>query len=239
MEFRNVYADAARADAYATLAFPGTYWLAFRDLPALFERHAPRGRALDFGCGAGRSSRFLAGLGYEVVGADISDAMLACAREADPGGDYRPVGDGDLSALAGERFGAILSAFTFDNVPTAGRKAGLLRQLGALLAPGGRIVHLVSAPAIYTHEWLSFSTHDFPENARARSGDRVRIVMLDVADRRPVEDELCTDASWRSLFRDAGLELLEHHQPLGRADEPFAWVSETAVSPWSIYVLGT
>ena len=33
--FGNVYEDEERARAYATLQFPGTYYLAFRDLPAL------------------------------------------------------------------------------------------------------------------------------------------------------------------------------------------------------------
>jgi hypothetical protein len=32
--FANTYADPSRAAAYAGLAFPGTYHLAFRDLPA-------------------------------------------------------------------------------------------------------------------------------------------------------------------------------------------------------------
>ena len=55
--FANVYEDDARAHAYAGLDFPGTYWLAFRDLPAILARHATGRRALDFGCGAGRSTR--------------------------------------------------------------------------------------------------------------------------------------------------------------------------------------
>jgi hypothetical protein len=49
MTFRNVYEDAARADAYSRLEFPGTYFLAFRDLPSLCERHVTGRRAVDFG----------------------------------------------------------------------------------------------------------------------------------------------------------------------------------------------
>jgi len=56
-EFQNVYADEVRASSYADLEFPGSYYLAFRDLPAIFERHVTGLVALDFGCGAGRSSR--------------------------------------------------------------------------------------------------------------------------------------------------------------------------------------
>ena len=61
--FGNAYEDEERSRAYATLEFPGTYYLAFRDLPALIRRYNHGRRALDFGCGTGRSTRFLRNLG--------------------------------------------------------------------------------------------------------------------------------------------------------------------------------
>ena len=236
--FRNVYDDDRRARAYAGLAFPGTYHLAFRDLPALFAEHVAGTRALDFGCGAGRSTRFLRDLGFAAVGADISAPMLDRARELDPAGDYRLVAADGLAALGEGAFDLILSAFTFDNIPTLDERAATLRALGRLLAAGGRIVNVVSSPDIYVNEWASFSTRDFPENREARSGDRVRIVMLDVPDRRPVEDVVCFDEDYRALYRRAGLAVLDVRHPLATGDEPVAWKSETTTAPWTIYVLG-
>jgi len=236
-DFANTYADEARAEAYAGLEFPGTYYLAFRDIPAITAAHVTGTAALDFGCGTGRSTRFLRGLGYETVGVDIADEMLRRARAADPAGEYLRVADGSLDALAGRSFDLVFSAFTFDNVPTREKKVALLRGLAALLRPAGRLVNLVSSPDIYTHEWASFSTRDFPENRAARAGDVVRIVMLDVPDRRPVEDVVWPDAAYRDVYAAAGLEVAAWYRPLGRTDEPQPWVSETAVAPWSIYVL--
>ena len=236
-EFRNVYADDARAAAYARLAYPGTYALAFRDLPRLIEQHVPIRRALDFGCGTGRSTRFLRDLGFEVVGVDVAEPMLERARAADPGGDYRRIPEGRLDGVEERAFDLVLSAFTFDNVPSMETKVLLLRGLSRRLSPGGRIVNLVSSPEIYTHEWASFSTRDFPENRSAKSGDTVRIVMLDVEDRRPVEDVLCTPESYREAYARAGLAILEVRLPLGRSDDPVAWKSETTFAPWTIYVL--
>jgi SAM-dependent methyltransferase len=201
--FSNVYDDPARADAYARLEFPGTYALAFRDLPDILAEHVRGRRALDFGCGAGRSTRFLRALGFQATGADIAEPMLLRARAADPRGDYRLVPDGDLAALSPGAFDLVLSAFTFDNVPTAEKKAALLSGLRRLLAPEGRIVNLVSSPDIYVNEWASFSTRDFPENRLARCGDPVRIVMLDVEDRRPVVDVLWTDAGYAEVYERA------------------------------------
>ena len=83
-----------------------------------------------------------------------------------------------------------------------------------------------------------FSTRDFPENHHACDGDRVRIVMLDVPDRRPIEDVFCTDACYRRLFETAGLRVLDIHIPLATGKEATRWVSETKTAAWTIYVLG-
>jgi SAM-dependent methyltransferase len=238
MTFENTYADARYADAYATLEFRNTYHLAYRDLPALFREHAPAGRALDFGCGAGRSTRFVRALGYATVGADISAAMIEKARALDPAGDYRLVRDDDHSALADGRFDLVFSGFTFDNVPTFERKVALFSSLRALLAPAGRIVSLVSSPELYVHEWASFSTREFLEqNRRAKSGDVVRDVITDIPDSRPVDDVLWTEESYREVYAASGLEPLVRHAPLARGDEPYAWVNETRIAPWHIWVL--
>ena len=287
----NVYADERRAQAYATLAFPGTYYLAYRDLPSIIARHAARGRALDvlngqsrdegrqgpatllppfktsrpraragpansvsgsseegcldglkpaaldLGCGAGRSTRFLRDLGFDAVGADISAEMIRAARALDPAGDYRLVGDGDYWALAGERFDLVLSAFTFDNVPTPAQKRRIMGSLRPLLSPGAPVVHIVSSPELYVHEWASFSTRDFPENRVAHDGDIVRTIILDTPDHRPVDDVLCGSACYREIFRDAGFSVDAVYRPLGQKDDPVDWVTETVIPPWTIYVL--
>lgn len=238
MEFENVYEDAQRAEAYARLEFPGTYYLAYRDIPALCAAHVQGKRALDFGCGTGRSTRFLKGLGFDTIGVDISEDMLRLAQTRDRHGHYLLVDDSPIDQLAGRSFDLILAAFTFDNVPTLDKKLTLFTQLASLLADNGKFINLVSAPEIYMHEWASFTTKDFPENKLAKCGDRVRIIMTDVDDRRPVEDVLWTDDGYRDIYEQAGLEVIDLHQPLAHESEPFQWVNETRLSPWSIYVLG-
>ena len=61
--------------------------------------------------------------------------------------------------------------------------------------------------------------------------------MLDVDDRRPVEDVACPDADYRRLYAEAGLNVIALHHPLGNAADDKDWVSETTVAPWAIYVL--
>lgn len=236
-EHENVYEDSERAEAYAGLEFPGTYYLAFRDVPAIVSEHVSGKTALDFGCGTGRSTRYVKKLGFETVGIDISASMLSRARRFDARGDYRQVPDGDLGAIDDGAFDLVFSAFTFDNIAGRSNKVALFRQLGEKLTAKGRIISIVSSPEIYVNEWASFTTKDFPENRQARSGDKVKIIMTDVPDRRPVIDTVWSHEDYLRVYAEAGVEVVKAHRPLGRVDEPYAWVSETHTAPWVIYVL--
>lgn len=237
MAFTNCYDDSARAEAYAQLEFANTYYLAYRDLPVILKEHVSGTKAMDFGCGTGRSTRFARRLGFDVVGVDIAREMIARAAEIDPAGDYRLLRDDDLSQFQAGAYDLVLSLFTFDNIPGFERKARLFRDLAALLNTSGKLVSVVSSPEIYLHEWASFSTRDYPENKLAKSGDTVKIVTTDFVDRRPTEDILCTDDSYRELYARAGLAVVAMYKPLAQGNEPYKWISETSIAPWVIYVL--
>jgi len=237
INFRNVYGDLARAESYAKLEFPNTYYLAYRDLPVIINKHVSGQMAVDFGCGTGRSTRFLKSLGFEVTGIDISEDMLGIARKLDPGGKYIRVSDGKYESFGTARFDLVLSVFTFDNIPGWENRTKILSGLGSLLKPSGIMICLDSTPELYVNEWASFSTKDFPGNRHAKTGDIVKDIMLDVEDQRPVEDIFWTIDDYQKLFRDAGLILESTYKPLGRAEEPYGWKSELQIAPWIIFVL--
>jgi ubiquinone/menaquinone biosynthesis C-methylase UbiE len=237
MEFFNFYEDSEYAEAYAKLEFPGTYYLAYRDLPEIISENIKGKKAIDFGCGTGRSTRFLQKLGFNTIGIDISEDMIKRAREIDPTGNYRLIEDGNLSQFKDNEFDLILSVFTFDNIPTMEKKVKIFSGLGSLLKSEGRLINLVSSPEIYMNEWASFSTKDFSENKFAKSGDKVKIIVTDLDDKRPVEDIIWTDEYYQMVFKQAGLELVNTYKPLAKVDEPFNWINETTIPPWVIYVL--
>jgi SAM-dependent methyltransferase len=237
MSFDNVYDDAKRASSYASLEFPGTYYLAYRDLPEIIRTQATQGRALDFGCGAGRSTRFIKKLGFDPVGIDISDDMIKLAQAAEPDGAYRKIENNGLVPADLGTFDLVLAVFTFDNIPTWERKISLFTGLKDRCKPTGVIVNLVSSPEIYTHEWASFTTKQFKENFIAKTGEVVRTIMTDVDDSRPVDDIFWPDDAYREVYAKSGLQIVQTYRPLGRTDEPYPWVSETTVAPWTIYVL--
>ncbi len=237
MDNINVYEDTKRAESYAKLEFPGTYYLAYRDIPEILHKHVKGNKAVDFGCGTGRSTRFLKKIGFETVGVDISPDMIKKAIESDPGGNYYLTEDDNFNILKINYYDLVLSVFTFDNIPVVKNRINLLKKLKYIINSEGRIILLDSTPEIYMNEWKSFSTKDFPENKYTKSGDKVKIIMTDVEDSRPVEDFIWFHEDYLSLFKSASLELIEAYRPLGKANEPVKWINETSIAPWIIYIL--
>jgi SAM-dependent methyltransferase len=236
-EFENTYSNRTRAESYSELEFPNTYYLAYRDLPEIISLNVSGNNALDFGCGTGRSTRFLKQLGFDVKGIDNSSDMIEIARKLDNSGDYHLVSDGNYQHLGTGQYDLVQSIFTFDNIPGWDNRIRILSGLRELLKPSGKLICLDSTPELYTNEWASFSTKDFPENRNAKTGDIVRDIMLDVKDRRPVEDIFWTIHDYHELFVKAGFNLEATYTPLGHKDEPYNWLSELNIAPWIIFVL--
>lgn len=237
--FFNAYESDLMASAYNTLEFKNTYHLAYRDLPDILNIHAKGKNLLDFGCGAGRSTRFFQNLGFNTTGIDISQKMITWAKNNNPEGTYYLIQDGDFSCLKNADFDVITSIFTFDNIPSIDHRVKLFSGLKSLLNEDGKIILLGSQPEIYIHEWASFSTKDFlAENEIAKSGDFVKIINLDVPDKTPVMDVIWWRDDYEYLFKKAGLKILDEYNPKATGEKDCKWISETKLAPWFIWVLG-
>jgi SAM-dependent methyltransferase len=103
---------------------------------------SPGARVLDAGCGTGRVAIRLAAQGFDVVGLDVDDSMLAVAREQDPA---LPWVLGDLSdlppgLLAGPPYDLVLLAGNVVPLLAPGTLRGTVAALAGLLADGGLLV---------------------------------------------------------------------------------------------------
>ena len=58
-------------------------------LEELSQRGVKDGLVIDLGCGSGILSRVMSEAGYDVLGIDISSAMIAMARRRVPHGQFR------------------------------------------------------------------------------------------------------------------------------------------------------
>lgn len=102
----------------------------------------PPGRALDAACGTGRHAAYLAELGHQVVGVDLTPEMLARARERVPEAEFQV---GDLRELPAKdaSFELIVCGLALSHLPVLNDP---IRELARVLAPGGRLVISVLHP---------------------------------------------------------------------------------------------
>jgi SAM-dependent methyltransferase len=95
-----------------------------RLIEAFFPR--PPARVLDIGCGAGRTTGALAELGYQVVGIDLAESLLANARRRYPSLDFRQM---DATALAFESASFDAAIFSYNGLDNIFPEASRVRSL--------------------------------------------------------------------------------------------------------------
>ena len=117
-------------------------------LELLRKRQVVRGLVVDLGCGSGIWARELCNAGYEVLGVDLSEAMLAIARQRVPEAEFR---QGSLLSAKLPPCVAVTSIgecfnFLFDRRNTTRRLLELFRRVHDALVPGGLFIFDVAGP---------------------------------------------------------------------------------------------
>jgi len=131
------YAEDVSTNAYnANLEFPGTTAL---------TPDVSGDRILDAGCGTGIYTEWLLDQGAEVVGVDVSEGMLARAREGvgDQAEFHRGTLGESLDFADENEFDGVVSALVIDYVEDWGT---LFAEFARVLAPGGFVVFSVVHP---------------------------------------------------------------------------------------------
>jgi SAM-dependent methyltransferase len=110
-----------------------------RSLLAKFAQLTPEGRPVcDVGCGPGHIARFLSDLGADVLGVDISPAMVTIARGLNPTLAFE---QGDILRLQfpDASFAGIAAFYSIIHIERS-RLPQALEELFRVLAPGGRLL---------------------------------------------------------------------------------------------------
>jgi SAM-dependent methyltransferase len=130
-------------------------WLGEVLLPELAKHGLKRGRALDVGCGTGRAFEPLLSRGWEVVGCDLTPAMLAEARRKF--GDSVPLEVADIRELP--VFGEFELVWALNDVINylvdEGDLVRALTGMRANLAPGGLLLFDADTLSLFEASYAS------------------------------------------------------------------------------------
>ena len=137
------------------------------DDPAFVPR---RGRYLDFACGTGRVTAFIAPHFEQTVGVDISEAMLAQARPRVPRATFTQgdviadpsVAGGDFDLITSFRF--VLNADPSDRLPA-------LRWLGSQLRDGSSRAIVNNHSNLWTHKAVTHAARKLKSRGRRVTGN--------------------------------------------------------------------
>jgi SAM-dependent methyltransferase len=117
-------------------------------LGALRQAGAERGLVIELGCGSGILSAEIAAAGYDVLGYDISEAMIALARRRVPQARFRvqSLWAAELPACVAVAAVGECVNFLFDPDNTDAALAKLFRRIHDALCPGGLLLFDVAEP---------------------------------------------------------------------------------------------
>ncbi|MFE7460478.1 class I SAM-dependent DNA methyltransferase [Streptomyces sp. NPDC057554] len=183
---RHAY-DTVAADYARFIKDPGELDPLSRAMLAAFAelvRSADLGPTADVGCGPGKVTAHLAGLGVSAFGVDVSPKMVEAARAAHPGLRFHV---GSMAALEADdgTLGGILAYYSTHHTPP-GSLPGVFAEFYRALAPGGHLL-LVTRVGEEGHQLLthgyggpaaSFDCYRLPADRIAELLERAGFVVV-------------------------------------------------------------
>jgi SAM-dependent methyltransferase len=172
---------------------------------------------LELGSGTGRHGRILASLGFDVLGIDRSEAMVACASpvgHSESGGTFRSQ-VGDIRALRlGREFDAVIALFHVVSYQTSDQDLKQLFSTAAMhLASGGIFVFDVwHGPAVLAQrpsvrvKFASNDEYEIKRTARPVMDEASRTVKI-------AFDVACTDLRSGERFEIAEEHVMRYLYP--------------------------
>ena len=163
---------------FYTVPIQGTGYLLFRDLPYLLNHYAKGKKALDFGCGAGRSSHYLKMMGLEVDGVDINEILLNTAREEFQDINFYPIKN-KIIPFQDNLFDVVFNSFVLLDIGTKEQLVAALKEMRRTCKPNGIIISATNSNYLFNKNWLTID-NNFTQNLQLRSGDIAKIYLNDV-----------------------------------------------------------
>jgi SAM-dependent methyltransferase len=166
-------------------------------IPGLIGGIEPGARVLDLCCGQGNVSEALLAKGFQVVGADFSPIMLACARRRVPTGEFVEADAQDLNFDAAD-FDAVVCNFGMLHIPDQPRALSKIRRV---LRSGGQF-----AMTAWCGPDVSPTFQVFYSSVQEHGDPQV------IMPEGPNFHQFADETTAKTLLTEAGLSLESHSQ---------------------------
>jgi SAM-dependent methyltransferase len=167
-----------KAGEYVRIGLVGMYRLCAQAIVQALQPHRDTiGTLVDFGCGAGKSTRAAAPVvrpGGTAIGVDISPDMLRETRQfttelpsADIRFEYRQAemkAGREVLPLFSSCADALISSCVLQEIQEEKQLEDLFEEFGRVLRPDGYLTLVTLNPAIRDEDYVGVTYADFPEN---------------------------------------------------------------------------
>ena len=209
--------------------------------PAIFTEldPVPDQRILDYGCGDGQVSKFLASQGIRVIGVDNSPKMIELAERKNnhPLIQYRLTDGISMPFLDDESIDGAMANFVFLTIPERRTIVTICREIARVLEPGVKFIVCNNSPQSLNRKFASF---EIRADARCIEGgghpNDVTLFSPDGKEMRFV-DYFWTPAQYESMLSKAGFSILKIIEPKAEFQPPGVRLyDELKYPPYSILV---
>lgn len=222
------------AKYYNRLEIKGTQFLAFRDLGKYINKFKLHNKSfLDFGCGTGKSTRFLKQFSNNIKGVDINQEMILLAKQRDCSIDYLYIDQKQLP-FKNCSFDFVFSSWVLVEFSNIVFMQDAVNEIARVLKPGGININVVCNKYTYSKDWVSIDTK-FEENKNLLSGTKVKIKLSDID--LTISDYYWDEKEYEDVFKNATLDIFKKHYPKGKKTERIKWKDELFYAPYTMYVL--
>ncbi|WP_431279504.1 class I SAM-dependent DNA methyltransferase [Leifsonia poae] len=134
------------------------------------------GPVADLGCGPGRVTAHLAGLGVDAFGVDLSPGMVEVARAQHPELRF-DVGSMAALEIQDASLAGVVAWYSIIHTPPE-RQAGVFAEFARVLRPGGWLLLAFQVGDDVVHLQHAYG-HDIDLHTRRQSPDRIRSLLED------------------------------------------------------------
>jgi SAM-dependent methyltransferase len=223
---RYSYTDG-NAELYGLLGIDGTTYQIGFDAVARLLGDITGKTFLDFGCGTGRSARFLRELGAQrVYAVDHDQNMIDQALSQKMDGVTFLRVDGPIPLADASLDGAI-SMNVFIEIRSLDAMTRVCTEIARILRPDAPFVLESSSPMAFGH---TFRSYKYPHAGPLRSGETTPCIVTTPGGQFVIDDTYWSEDDYIASVERAGLAVTAIDYP--RPRDPSAWsTDEASISP--------